>query len=190
MLRAPGARTEWLPAGAFRPERSDGGVVLLLDGLVARTVVIAGAEAAELLLPGDVLAPTGSRGVAAHRVRFEALGTIRVAALDPAAIAADPAWAAALLAGAGRRSAERAALHAITRITGVDRRLLALFRLLGARLGRPTRDGVAVPLAAPHRLLAELVGARRPTVTTALRELRRRGDLRRLPDGTWLVRPE
>jgi CRP-like cAMP-binding protein len=86
-----------------------------------------------------------------------------------------------------RHLADLEAIRAIGQLTGVDRRLLALFRLLAARQGRETSDGIAVPVALPHRLLTELVGVRRPTVTTALRQLAETGRLRRLDDGTWLL---
>jgi CRP/FNR family cyclic AMP-dependent transcriptional regulator len=184
----------WVAAGPFRPERfadAAGGIVVLLDGLVARTTSLEDGSAAELLGPGALLAPPGSGerprlGLPGCHVRFEALETSRVGAVGP--LAEQPELAAALLAGVERLDAERAALQAISRLTGVDRRLLALFRLLAARRGRRTPDGIAVPIAIPHRLLADLVGARRPTVTTALRSLRRTGELQRLQDGTWLLR--
>jgi CRP/FNR family transcriptional regulator, cyclic AMP receptor protein len=190
---------EWVAAGVFRPELlagSAGAVVVLVSGLVARTMTLEDGSAAELLGPGALLAPPGSGGqeqlgLPGYHVRFEALETSRVGIVGPellAGLAARPELVAALLAGRGRDDAERAAMRAICRLTGVDRRLLALFRLLAARHGRPTPDGVAVPVAIPHRLLAELVGARRPTVTTALRALRHSGELRRLDDGTWLLR--
>jgi hypothetical protein len=42
-------------------------------------------------------------------------------------------------------------------------------------------------LPVPHRLLAQLVGARRPTVSTALRQLGERRELVRLSGETWLL---
>ena len=45
-----------------------------------------------------------------------------------------------------------------------------------------------VPLALTHRILGQLVGARRPTVSTALSELAEREELTRRPDGSWLLR--
>jgi CRP/FNR family cyclic AMP-dependent transcriptional regulator len=190
--------TAWVAAGPFRPERipgASGAVVVLVRGLVARTMALEDGSAAELLAAGALLSPPGSGGqeqlgLPGYHVRFEALETSRVGIVGPellAGLAGRPELVEALLAGRGRHDAERAAMQAICRLTGVDRRLLALFRLLAARQGRPTPDGVAVPVAIPHRLLAELVGARRPTVTTALRMLRHRGELRRLDDGTWLL---
>ena len=50
-----------------------------------------------------------------------------------------------------------------------------------------TREGVAVRLPLTHRMLAELVGARRPTVTTALGQLEDRGALTRRPPDEWLL---
>jgi hypothetical protein len=63
-----------------------------------------------------------------------------------------------------------------------------LFWHLAERWGRVTGDGVIVPLALTHRILGQLVGARRPTVSTALSELAERGELVRRPDGSWLLR--
>jgi hypothetical protein len=45
-----------------------------------------------------------------------------------------------------------------------------------------------VPLALTHRILGQLVGARRPTVSTALSELAERQELVRRGDGSWLLR--
>jgi DNA-binding transcriptional MocR family regulator len=47
-----------------------------------------------------------------------------------------------------------------------------------------------VRLALTHRMLAELVGARRPTVTTALGQLEERGALTRRPPDEWLLHGE
>ena len=58
--------------------------------------------------------------------------------------------------------------QAISQLVRVDRRLLALFWHLAERWGRVTGDGVLVPLTLSHRMLSQLVGARRPTVSTAL----------------------
>ena len=41
-----------------------------------------------------------------------------------------------------------------------------------------------------HRMLGQLVGARRPTLSTALGELVAKGELSRRPDGTWLLTGE
>jgi CRP-like cAMP-binding protein len=49
---------------------------------------------------------------------------------------------------------------------------------LAARWGRVRSDGTVLRLRLTHTVLANLVAARRPTVTTALSELTRRGLVR------------
>ena len=75
------------------------------------------------------------------------------------------------------RAQRLAVSQAISQLNGVDRRLLALFWQLAERWGKVVADGVSVTLPLPHRLIAELVGARRPTVSTALGQLADRGVL-------------
>ena len=70
--------------------------------------------------------------------------------------------------------------------TRVDVRLRMLFWHLAGRWGRVTRDGITLPLTLTHAVLADLVAARRPTVTTALAELTRRGQLEPVAAG-WLL---
>src|SRR5919197_1066233 len=65
--------------------------------------------------------------------------------------------------------------------------LLALMWCLAERWGRVVPGGVVVSLRLPHRTLAGMVGARRPSVTTALGQLMARGDIERRPDGGWLL---
>jgi CRP-like cAMP-binding protein len=57
---------------------------------------------------------------------------------------------------------------------------------LAERWGRVSTQGVRLPLQLPHRTLATLVGARRPSVTTALSGLARDGLVERTDDG-WLL---
>ena len=54
-------------------------------------------------------------------------------------------------------------------------------------VGRVRTDGVILPLRLTHNVLADLVAARRPTVSTALGELIRDGLLRSVPNGWVLV---
>jgi DNA-binding transcriptional MocR family regulator len=66
--------------------------------------------------------------------------------------------------------------------------VLSILWHLAERWGRMTLDGVALPLTLSHRLLAQLIGARRPTVSTALGQLAARGEVVRLPGGSWLLK--
>jgi len=64
--------------------------------------------------------------------------------------------------------------------------MLVLLWALAERWGRVSPEGVRVPVSLPHRTLATLVGARRPSVTTALTALAREGLVERTPEG-WLL---
>jgi CRP/FNR family cyclic AMP-dependent transcriptional regulator len=99
-----------------------------------------------------------------------------------------PEVTATLFDRLSERSMRLATTQAISHLTRVDRRLKALFWHLAQRWGRVSGDGVIVPLALTHRILGQLVGARRPNVSTALSELAERNELVRRPDGSWLLR--
>jgi hypothetical protein len=85
------------------------------------------------------------------------------------------------------RSQRISLMQSISQLNGVDRRLLTLFWHLAERWGRVTASGVAVGVPVPHRVLAQLVGARRPTVSTALSRLAESGELTRDRNGGWLL---
>ena len=63
---------------------------------------------------------------------------------------------------------------AIVQQPRIDLRLHMLFWELADRWGTVRQDGVHVPLYLTHSMLADLVAARRPTVTKALGELAER----------------
>lgn len=55
------------------------------------------------------------------------------------------------------------------------------------RWGRVTPDGTVLDLPVSHELLAQVVASRRPSVTTALGALRKRGRIRRDGGGCWVL---
>jgi CRP-like cAMP-binding protein len=71
----------------------------------------------------------------------------------------------------------------IAQLPRLEERLLALLWHLGDRFGHVEPGGVIVPLPLSHGTLAELVHARRPSVTTALSRLAERGLIVRHNDG-------
>ena len=168
--------------------------LLVLGGVLAREVIVADHASAELLGPGDVLRPWQAAGKASllpTDVVWSVLSPTSLAVLDRrfgAELARWPEITAALLDRLGERSLRLATTQAISQLTRVDRRLSALFWHLAERWGRVGGDGVVVPLALTHRILGQLVGARRPTVSTALSELAERDELVRRADGSWLLR--
>jgi CRP/FNR family transcriptional regulator, cyclic AMP receptor protein len=168
--------------------------LLVLDGVLSRELVVADQVSAELLGPGDLVRPwqvTSGAGLLPVKAVWSVLSPVVLAVLDrrfAAEAARFPEVTATLFDRLGERSLRLATTQAISQLTRVDRRLKALFWHLAERWGRVSGDGVVVPLALTHRILGQLVGARRPTVSTALSELAERGELVRRPDGSWLLR--
>jgi CRP/FNR family transcriptional regulator, cyclic AMP receptor protein len=167
--------------------------LLVLDGVLAREVLVSDTVSTELLGPGDVLRPWRlheSAGLLHHAVRWNVLSRSRIALLDrrfAAQLAKFPEVNAAVIDRVNERALRLTLTQAISQLNRVDRRLLALFWHLAERWGRMTSEGVALPMTLSHRMLGQLVGARRPTVSTALGELVKSGDVRRRDDGTWLL---
>src|SRR4051812_21076624 len=170
--------------------------LLLVDGVLAREVVVSDTVSTELIGPGDVVRPwtmQDSPTLLQLAVRWIALTESRVAVLDRrfgAALGRWPEVNAALIDRLSERAQRLAITQAISQLNRVDRRLLALFWHLAERWGRMTPDGVAVPLTQSHRMLGQLVGARRPTVSTAISDLADREELIRRDNGTWLLTGE
>jgi CRP/FNR family transcriptional regulator, cyclic AMP receptor protein len=192
-------RTHRLSVGPWDVSRLSGASadqvgLLVLDGVISRELVVADHVSAELLGPGDLVRPwqgASSAGLLPVRAVWSVLSTVTLAVLDrrfAAEAARYPEITAALFDRLGERSLRLATTQAISQLTRVDRRLKALFWHLAERWGRVSGDGVVVPLALTHRILGQLVGARRPTVSTALSELAEREELVRRPDGSWLLR--
>ena len=187
-----------LASGPWAAERISGASpahlgLLVLDGILAREVLVSDTVSTELLGPGDVVRPwrlyDGST-LLQHQVRWNVLARSRFAVLDRrlgVELSRYPEVSAAIVDRINERALRLAVTQAISQLNRVDRRLLALFWHLSERWGRMTPDGVALPLTLSHRMLGQLVGARRPTVSTALTELARQGEVARRPDGTWLL---
>jgi CRP-like cAMP-binding protein len=167
--------------------------LLILDGVLAREVLVSDTVSTELLGPGDVVRPWRLHDESAllrHAVRWNVLARSRIALLDRrfgVALGGFPEVNAALIDRVNERALRLAVTQAISQLNRVDRRLLALFWHLAERWGRMTKDGVALPMTLSHRMLGQLIGARRPTVSTALSELAKDGEVRRRDDGTWLL---
>jgi len=167
--------------------------LLVLDGVLAREVLVSDTVSTELLGPGDVIRPWrlhDESGLLRHGVRWIVLSRSRIALLDrrfSAHLATFPEVNAAIIDRVNERALRLAVTQAISQLNRVDRRLLALFWHLAERWGRMTPNGVALPMTLSHRMLGQLIGARRPTVSTALGELAKAGEVVRRHDGSWLL---
>jgi CRP/FNR family cyclic AMP-dependent transcriptional regulator len=185
-----------IPPGAWSGQGTshirDGIGLLVLQGLLIRRVGIDGRFGAEILGEGDLLRPWQGQDVSpalARTTGWRVLQRTRVALLDPRAaqrLARYPELIGGLVGRALERSRNLAVNMAIVHQPRVDVRLHMLFWQLADRWGRVRSDGISVPLHLTHSVLAELVAARRPTVTSALSELADRGLLLAV-DRTWLL---
>ena len=191
------ARSAGLPRGAWRPRRDvglgEGGLgVLVLEGLLTREVSLGGTIGAELVGPGDLLRPWErcEGAPASLEVSWHVLDEAQVALLGEhfTAVAARwPALLGALFGRATRRAQTLALYQAISSTTGLELRLQILFWHLAERWGRVRPDGVLLPLPLTHATIGRLIGARRPSVSTALKLLERDGILRRERGSGWLL---
>ena len=86
-----------------------------------------------------------------------------------------------------RRAHHLAVALAIAHHQRVEDRLLLTLWHLAERWGRVHPDGIVVPLPLGHQRLADLVGAHRQSVTTALGELTRDGTVSRRDNGDWVL---
>jgi hypothetical protein len=166
--------------------------VLVLEGVLAHDVLIGGIASTELLGPGDLLQPwtREAQPLLGRTARWSVLAESRVALLDRQfawQLGGWPEINAALMGRVTERAERLATAQAISKLTRVDRRVLAFLWHLAERWGRMTTGGVHVPLTLSHRMLGQIVGARRPTVTAAVRLLIDSGDVVRRPDGSWLL---
>jgi CRP/FNR family transcriptional regulator, cyclic AMP receptor protein len=165
--------------------------LLMLDGQMLRRAELHGRFGIELLGECDVLRPWQADWVTTLPVRSQwtVLAPARLAVLDVDFIrhlATYPALADRLFERAIRRSRHLVVNMAIVHQARVDQRLYLLFWHLASRWGRVRGDGVLVPVRITHAVLADLVAAQRPTVTSALTELSRRALVRSTDEG-WLL---
>jgi CRP/FNR family cyclic AMP-dependent transcriptional regulator len=180
----------WTAAGSMA-ERAL--ALLVVEGVLVRTVHVRGQSRSELLGEGDLICPYDEEqhnATLGFQVDWDVLQPARLGLLDDAFFAVacrSPEVSAALMLRGVQRSHRLARQLAIGDLRRIDERLIALFLHLGDRWGRRTPAGIHVPLRLTHDLIAQLVGAQRPTVTTGLNELQRGGRLRRDANRTWIV---
>jgi len=166
--------------------------LLILSGLVIRELDVAGRQTAELLGRGDLIRPWDDEPLdpLPGAVRWSVLQPVQVAALDRrfAAVAGRfPSILETLTARADARARTLAVQRALAQIPRVDARLLVLLWRLADRWGTVTPEGVQLPIVLTHDTLAKLVGARRPSVTTAVGVLTDGGLIERVEGGFRLL---
>lgn len=174
-------RKTWVRDAAERPEGR--GLVLILDGYALRRITHSGEHGVEFLGPGDIVAvgkPAESR----------TMSEVTVALLDRHFFQQAAAWPEIGLNVAGRIADRAQALTVVLALVHVQRlsdRLHLMLWALAERWGRMTQDGVWLPFSLTQQDLADLVGARRPSVTLAMRALTLNGSVFRVPDSGRLI---
>jgi CRP/FNR family transcriptional regulator, cyclic AMP receptor protein len=195
------ARVDVLDAGEWNggdeyAESSGHLGLLIIEGLMARTVEVGNRSCTELMGGGDLLRPW-VRMAAYSSVPLDShwtvVDTVKLAVLDrrfARTMAQYPEVVGAILDRVMLRSRWLAFHLAVCHLKKIETRLLVVLWHFADRWGRVGHEGVTVPVRITHQLLAGVVGAQRPSVTTALSSLRRDGLVERLPDGSWLLHGE
>jgi CRP-like cAMP-binding protein len=170
--------------------------LLVIEGVLLREVSLARGGTAELLGGGDLLRPWDVDGEEflpiKSTVEWTVLDDVTVAVLDSAFARRAAHWPGVMsqLTSRGVLRAKGNTLDkAISHLKHVETRLLLLFWHFALRWGKVGRETIAIDLPLTHELLAKFVGATRPSVTTALGQLARRGLLVR-EEALWRLSRE
>lgn len=162
----------------------------VLEGLVMSAQQIGEQTGIQLLGPGDIIVHGGDPlPTWLSEAEFRAPARLRIALFGNDLLTAAYRWPRliqGLHACFGDQLQRLGAQLVICQLPRVDERVLAMMWLLAESWGQVTPGGVRLPLALTHETLGALVGARRPTVTLALRKLTRQGAILHQDTG-WLL---
>ena len=169
---------------------------LIVEGLLTRTVNVLGRHCVELIGHGDVMRPWQWDEAGSHvraEIGWQVLEPTRLAVLDHKLVLRIAPWpqlGLELFNRGTRRAHHLAVALAIAHHQRVGDRLVLTLWHLAERWGRVHPDGIVVPLPLGHQRLADLVGAQRQSVTTAMGQLTREGSVSRRDDGDWVLHGE
>lgn len=170
--------------------------LLVLEGLLVHSVTVASEPRSEILGPGDILRPWQQHDdvpSVPFATAWQVVHPARLAVLDSRFMALAGRWPGVMVGVVSRtvrRSHWLSHQLAIADLRRVEDRLMLFFWHLADRWGRVGPDGIVVPLPVTHDVLAQLVCAQRPTVSSALKRLSESGRIHRRRDRTWLLAPD
>jgi len=194
-IKAPPVRQLLLEPGSWdwKADRRNIGL-LVLHGFLLRRLELAGRRSVELLGPGDLLRPYEGEFDVYAMVPSEAtwfiLRPTRLGVLDERFarwLGAQPDGLDRLLRRTLQRSRTLALRLALVKLPKLSARLHFLLWHLADRFGRRTSDGVMLQLPLSHDVLADLVSAQRPSVSTAMKELERHALVDPVKPEGWLL---
>jgi CRP/FNR family transcriptional regulator, cyclic AMP receptor protein len=150
--------------------------LLVLDGLLAIDVRVGDRTATELIGAGDLVQSwdPGPEDLLDRYACWHVLMPGRVAVLDAGFAERIRPWPQILLAllrRAGKRASDLDVQRAIASQPRLEVRLALLMWHLAARWGKVEPGGIRISLPLTHRLIGQLVGAERPSVSHALARL-------------------
>jgi hypothetical protein len=190
------ARVHHIPRGPFDAaaliEEPSGWLgLLVLDGLVAVGLDAGRAQVSWLVGAEDLIRPWELCDIPlTEQASWHALVNARVALLDSdfsRRVGGVPEVSQALLRRATQTSHWLLAKSLVISAPVVEDRLLLLFGLLAERWGKVRPEGVWLTLPLTHDLIARMCGARRPSVTMALRSLAEAGIVECTRRGCWIL---
>jgi CRP/FNR family cyclic AMP-dependent transcriptional regulator len=182
----------WDAGASLEPDVHHRGF-LIVTGLLSRKVDVMDRRCVELIGPGDVMRPWQWDSEGSHvkaEVGWSALEPTVLAVLDDGVVVRTAPWpqiGVELFSRGLRRAHALAVALAIAHHQRVDERLMLTLWHLAERWGRVSSEGIVVPLPLSHQRLADLIGAQRPSVTTALGSLSRAGNIGRRESGEWVL---
>jgi CRP/FNR family transcriptional regulator, cyclic AMP receptor protein len=189
------ARVFRVPRGLWDPPDIDHGStgLLVLDGLMVRTLTLGAVSSSEVVGPTDIIRPWERDlipSVVPALTSWRVLEAAEVALLDGRVTALIGRWPELSAAVSGRmlrRARSLSYLMAAQHFVRVEDRLLATLWHLASMWGKVTPRGTVVPFRLTHEMLAAIIGAQRPTTTVAIRSLTERGRLLRDEDRRYVL---
>jgi CRP/FNR family transcriptional regulator, cyclic AMP receptor protein len=165
----------------------------VLDGIVMTSLKIGEQAGIQLLGPGALLIPdTDVLPEWITEAEIRTTQSVRLGLFGNDLLAAAYRWPRVIIglyACLGEQLQRLTAQMVICQLPRVDERVVAIMWLLAESWGQVTTSGVRLPLTLTHETLGALIGARRPTVTLALRKLTERGAIIHQDSGWLLLEP-
>jgi CRP-like cAMP-binding protein len=170
--------------------------LLILEGRIVRGLRVEGSpgHGVEMLGDGDLLKPWGHAGQSSSLPTSEdwnVLSRLDLAVLDTTYVRAALRWPRIginLLDSVIERARSLSYLLTARQASRLEARILITLWHLADRWGHVSPEGVVLDLPKlTHEMIANMVAARRPSVTTAIRHLRELGLVEVQSRGRWLL---